>query len=88
MAQAFLVFVIEKILRQGIECSNRFNSWRRILHLLVVHSGVEGLPRSSQKWPTVATTMWTVCFDGEEASFCLVWCPVELLIELHVLQQR
>ena len=32
--------------------------------------------------------MWAVCFDSEEASFCLVWCPVELLVELHVLQQR
>lgn len=32
--------------------------------------------------------MWTVCLDSEEASLCLVWCPVELLVELHVLQQR
>ena len=88
MAHSFLVFVIVEILRQGIECSNRFNSWWRMLHLLVVHSWVEGLPGSSQKWPTVATAMWTICLDSKETSFCLVWCPIELLIELHVLQQR
>ena len=56
--------------------------------MLVVHPRVEGLPRSTKERPTVAAAMWAVRFHSEEASFCLVRCPVELLVELHVLQQR